>query len=257
MNLLLLQNKTTAKHLLLLLFCFAILFGPAYTLFDSYNYDTVANPDLESYLGIAHFDFNQSPIRKYRVIVPLLASGIHYVFGPVFSSLAPYTFPGPDFSLCFSFLIVNCLFMSIFGLLVYQYCKAYGVSTLGALVGLLSVLTCRWASYIAGLPLVDSLYLVVIGMTLLGIKTKNSKLIFLAIFIGPWAKESFVFVAPLIFFFSSVSKPKQLVWFILSGVLVFSFRYYLDTFSDTTTAMALKNDLSLVSKIPDSLRRLF
>ena len=159
---------------MLFLFCFAILFGPAYALFDSYNYDLVANPDLRTYLGLANFEFDQNETRKYRVIIPFLAAGVNYVFGPFFSVMEPHTFPGPDFSLCLSFLLVNCTCMALFGVLVYRLCKAFGVSVLAAIIGLLSALTCRWASYLAGLPLVDSLYMGVIGMTLL-IKLKIGK----------------------------------------------------------------------------------
>ena len=109
---------------MLFLFCFAILFGPAYALFDSYNYDLVANPDLRTYLGLANFEFDQNETRKYRVIIPFLAAGVNYVFGPFFSVMEPHTFPGPDFSLCLSFLLVNCTCMALFGVLVYRLCKA-------------------------------------------------------------------------------------------------------------------------------------
>jgi hypothetical protein len=251
------QNKPWVENLVLFLFCFAVIFGPAYALFDSYNYDTIANPDLKTYLGLANFDFDQSPIRKYRVIIPLLASGVNYIFGPLFSSITPLTFPGPDFSMCMSFLVVNCFFMSVFGMLVYHLCKEFGASRLAAIIGLLSVLTCRWTAYYAGLPGVDSLYLVVAAMTLLGIKTKKSKLIILAIFIGPWAKESFIFIAPLIFFFSSINKWKLLVLFAVSGILVFSFRYSLDLYSHATFGLGLKSDLSHLDNMMVSLKLLF
>lgn len=251
------KNKTWVENLILFLFCFAIIVGPAYALFDSYNYDINANPDLKTYLGLANFDFDQSHIRKYRVIIPFLASGFNYIFGPIFSSIAPHSFPGPDFSMCMSFLIVNSIFMSIFGMLVYQLCKAFGASVFGAVVGLLSVLTCRWTSYYAGLPGVDSLYLVIVALTLLGIKTKNSKFIILAILIGPWAKESFIFIAPLIFFFSSINKWKQLVLFVISAILVFSFRYYLDWYSGTTYGLGLRDDFAHLGNISVSLKLLF
>jgi hypothetical protein len=257
LNLLRYQDKTWVQNLVLFLFCFAVIFGPAYALFDSYNYDTIANPDLKTYLGLANFDFDQSPIRKYRVIIPFLVSGVNYIFGPVFSCIAPQSFPGPDFSMCMSFLIVNSMFMSVFGMLVYHLCKEFGSSRLAAIIGLLSVLTCRWTAYYAGLPGVDSLYLVVAAMTLLGIKTKNSKLILLAIFIGPWAKESFIFIAPLLFFFSSINKWKQLFLFAVSGILVFSFRYYLDMFSHATFGLGLKNDFAHLNNIFVSLKLLF
>jgi hypothetical protein len=251
------QNKIWIENLVLFLFCFAIIFGPAYALFDSYSYDTIANPDLKTYLGLANFDFDQSPVRKYRVIIPFLVSGLNYVFRPLFSGIAPNSFPGPDFSICVSFLIVNCILMSVFGMLVYHLCKEFGATRIAAIVGLLSVLTCRWTSYLAGLPLVDSLYLVIVAMTILGIKTKNSKLIILAIFVGPWAKESFLFISPLIFFFSPIKKWKQIILFIISALLVFSFRYYFDKYTGATTGLGFKNDFAYIDNIPVSLKRLF
>lgn len=256
-NLAFLKTSPRIQNLALFLFCFAILFGPAYALFDSYNYDTAANPDLKTYLGLANFDFNQSPIRKYRVIVPFMASGVNYVFGPLFTALAPDTFPGPDFAMCMSFLLVNCALMSVFGVLVYRLCKQYVTSQMAALTGLLSVLTCRWTLYVAGLPMVDSLYMVVTGLTLLGIKTKNTKLLIIAIFLGPWAKESFIFIAPLIFFFAPISKWRQLVLFAVSATLVFSFRYYFNTLSSGTDGIGLQNNFHHVSNAAASIKRLF
>ena len=61
-----------------------------------------------------------------------------------------------------------------------------------------------------------------------GIKTKNNTVITIAIFIGPFAKESFIFIAPLILFFSSIPKKKQIMLFLLSGILVFSVRSFID-----------------------------
>ncbi len=251
------QHKPRVKNLVLFLFCFAVIFGPAFALFDSYNYDTTANPDIETYLGLANFDFDQSPVRKYRIIIPFLAAGIHSVFGGLFAGIAPNSFAGPDFAMCLSFLVVNCVFMSIFGVVVYRLCQAFGASRLAAIIGLLSVLTCRWTSYFAGLPIVDSLYVVVIALVLLGIKTKDSRPIIWAIFIGPWAKESFVFIAPLIFFFSPVSKRKQVLLFAVSALLVFVFRYCFDQYSHVETGLGLKSDLDHLHNIPTSLTRLF
>jgi len=250
-------NKKWVKNIILFLFCFAIISGPAYALFDSYDYDLIASPDIKSYLGLANFDFDQSPVRKYRVIIPFLAAGINYIFGPAFSLVAPNTFPGPDFSMCLSFLIINSIFMSVFGMIVYYLCKEFGVSRLAAIVGILSVLTCRWTAYIAGLPLVDSLYMVVIAMTLLGINRKDSKLLILAIFLGPWAKESFILIAPLIFFFGHLNKWKQLILFAASGIIIFCFRYFIDEFNVQALSSGLKTDFDHLANVSDSLVRLF
>jgi hypothetical protein len=250
-------SKRWRLNIFLFFFCFAIVFGPAFALFDTYNYDTVANPDIKTYLGIANFDFDQSPVRKYRVIIPLLASGVNHLMGPAFSALSPKVFPGPDFALCMSFLLVNCVFVSIFGILVYRLCLAFGVSQIGAVTGLLSALTCRWTAYIAGLPLVDSLYLVTIAMALLAIKKRNASLAILCIFVGPWAKESFVFMAPLLFFFAPVNKWKQIMYFGLSALLVFSFRYAYDELTHVAKNVSLKTDFEHFGNIAYSLKRLF
>lgn len=239
------------------LLCFAVILGPAYSLFDTYSYDVVANPDIKTYLGLAEFDFDQSPVRKYRVIIPFLAAGVNVVFGPLFNALAPTTFPGPDFSLCMSFLVVNSILMSLFGVLVYHLCRAFGVSRVAAGVGVLSVLTCRWTAYLSGLPLVDSLYMVVVALTLLAIKRRNEKLIVLAIFLGPWAKESFVFLAPLLFLFSGMNKGKQVLFFFLSACLVFAFRYGMDSVTGSTLNMGLQHSFSHWKYIPDALARVF
>lgn len=251
------MNLITREHLVLFVFSFAVLFGPAFALFDTYDYDMEANPDIETYLGLAEFDFEQSPVRRYRVIIPFIASGINAVCNPVFSAIKPNTYTAPDFSLCMSFLLVNSFFMALFGVLVYRLTKAFGATTLGAIVGLLSVLTCRWTAYIAGIPCVDSLYLVVAALMLLGIREQKPSLLIICIFLGPWAKESFIFLAPLIFFFAPIKYWKQTVYFLISGVLVFTFRFLFDYFNGFSGTESLSKDLSHFDEIGYSLRRLF
>ena len=79
-----------------------------------------ANPDIDTYLGLSHFDFDQSPIRRYRVIVPFLAAGLHSILHPVLSVIQPNSFPGPDFGMGFCFLVVNNLIMAGAFLLVFK-----------------------------------------------------------------------------------------------------------------------------------------
>lgn len=248
---------TPAKeNILLFLMCFAILFGPAFALFDTYDYDMVASPDLKTYLGLAEFDFDQSPVRRYRVIVPFLASIINSIFEPVFTRIQPWTFPGPDFSLCMSFLLVNSTLMSVFGVLLFRINLYFSQNKTAAFIGLLAVLTSRWTAYYAGLPLVESLYLVVMALLFYGILSKNKSIIILTIFLGPWAKESFIFVAPIIFFFAPLKKTKQLLYFLLSGIIVFSFRYFYDVINELNVMESIEKDLNHISNIKDALKRL-
>lgn len=250
------QKRKSLKLLLIWLFCLAVILGPAYSIFDNYDYNFETSPDIETYLGLAKLDFDQSPTRRYRVIVPMLARGLNMILSPILNQVKPWTFPGPDFSLGFCFLIINSMLVALFGLLIFLFLRAMKISVFGAIVGLLSILTCRWTAYAAGLPMVDSLYLVVIGLTLYGIFAKKHKFIILAILLGPWAKESFIFIAPLIFFFSDIPKVKQVGWFVLSGILIFGFRYFFDVMNDFPVNEGLVKDISHFEEVTNSLRRL-
>lgn len=235
------------EHRLVFLFCMAVMMGPAIATLFAFDLSQVT--DCYTYLGLAHFDFNQSPVRRFRVLIPFAAAALNKVFGGVFAKLAPSYFTG-DFGLPFSFFLINISLMSYYGVLIYRYCKAYGLPTTISLLGLLVMLTCRYTSYTAALPMVDSLFCVVVAMVLLGIKEKNTGMLVTAIFLGPFAKEAFIFIAPLIFFYSHISKGKQLVYFILSGVLVFTYRYIYELYAPVMHFSGLKADLSHVYRIP-------
>ena len=248
------KNFFLREYVLVFLFCLAAIQGPAFSLMD--NYDQAANVDCQTYLGIAKLDLNQSPVRRYRPIVPLAAGGLNYLCGPLFRKMQPGSFPG-DFGLAFSFLLINSILLSIWGMLIYRFCRHYGISKPAALIGLLVMLSCRWTPYIAGTALVDSLYCLVITLSLLGIAEKNGRFIAWAIFLGPFAKESFIFIAPVIFFFRHIAKPRLLVYFILSGILVFGFRYAYDHFAGFPPDSGLAADMYHFSYVKENLQKLF
>lgn len=213
-------------------------------------------PDANTYLGLAEFNFDQSPVRRFRVLIPFAASLLNYLFGGIFSRLAPTYFTG-DFGLPFSFFVINLLLMSYFGQLIYRYCRAYGLNIAFALGGVMVMLTSRYTHYLAGLPLVDSLFCVTVAWVLLGIKEKNTVMLLWAIFLGPFAKEAFIFIAPLIFFFSHISKKKLTVYFLLSGVLVFSYRYIYEMYAPPVFMSGFKADIYHIYLIPKFLPVLF
>lgn len=233
------------EYVLVFLFCMAVLVGPAISIL--FQFDLTNFHDCLTYLGLAHFDFHQSPVRRYRVIVPLLSAGVNYLSGGLFSKMAPGYFIG-DFSYPFSFFVVNLMLTAYFGLLVYRYCLAYGVSRTSALIGTLAMLTCRYTIYMVALPLVDSLFCVVIALTLLGLKLKHTGMLLAAIFIGPFSKEAFIFIAPLIFFFGHINKARCAVFFLSSGILVFSFRYGYEIAIHEHVGAGLSSDLAHVNK---------
>lgn len=242
------------EHNLVFLFCMAVMAGPAIAIL--FAFDLSLAKDCYTYLGLAHFDFHQNPVRRFRVLVPFAAAALNKLFGGVFSKLAPSYFQG-DFGLPFSFFIVNISLMSYYGVLIYRYCKAYGLQTVTALLGLLVMLTCRYTSYTVGLPMVDSLFCVVVAMVLLGIKEQNTGMLITAIFLGPFAKEAFIFIAPLIFFYSHINKWKQVVYFLLSGILVFSYRYVYELYVPLEGVTGMQADLFHFTQISKFAKTLF
>lgn len=213
------------SDILIFLFSLAIFSGPSYSIMDEFSYSECN--DCHTYLALARGETDQSAVRRYRVIVPYMAGLVDRVAGNTLEKVRPWSSPD-DFSLGFSFLVVNSIIMALFSLLLFRLTLFYVTSPVAALIALLAMLTCRWTSYFAGLPLVDSLYLLVIASSLLGIKGGYRGLIIFSIIAGPWAKESFIFVAPLIFLFAPLSRYKQAGWFALSGLLVFGFRFIMD-----------------------------
>ncbi len=238
------------ENTLVFFFCAAVIWGPAINIL--FAYDLSHAPDSSTYLGLAQFDFDQSPVRRFRIIIPFLAAGLNFLFGGVFDKLAPAYFAG-DFSLPFSFFVVNSLLISFFGLLIYRYCKAYKTGVYAAVIGTLVMLTCRYTSTIVGLPLIDSLFCVVVALSLLGIKEKNTSMLLWAIFLGPFAKESFIFIVPLIFFFSHIPKLRSALYILLSGILVFAYRYLYEKYAPLTLVSGLESDLSHLHNLADEL----
>jgi hypothetical protein len=253
------KNRLLNEYLLVYMFCMAVIIGPAIACL--FQYDLTHYPDCKTYLGLAHFEFDQNPVRRYRVIIPFAAGALNYLFGGIFGRLSPAYFYG-DYSLAFSFFLVNTFLTSWFGLLIYRYCKAFGVDKTSAIIGTLAMLTCRYTIATAALPLVDSLFCVVTMLTLLGIKLKDTRMLLWAIFLGPFAKESFIFIAPLIFFFSHIDKKRLVLYFLLSGVLVFGYRYLYDVYTLKIytlhpVAGGLESDMNHVYNVVGNLRKLF
>ncbi|OSZ81970.1 hypothetical protein CAP35_01475 [Chitinophagaceae bacterium IBVUCB1] len=241
------------EHNLVFMFCLAVVAGPAISIL--FVYDLSLYPDTDTYLGLATFDFDQSPVRRFRLLIPLAATCIDKATFGFFNVLAPAYFKR-DFSLPFSFFLVNTSLMAYFGVLIYRYCRAYGLSVLLSLLALLVMLTCRYTPYLAALPIVDSLFCVVVAMTLTGIREQNTKMLIAAIFIGPFAKESFVFIAPLIFFYSHLDKKKQVGYFLLSGACVFLYRYIYQQLAPTNGVDSLTTDMNHLYNVPVFLKSL-
>lgn len=244
------------RYMLFLVFIFSLgmLHGPSFNVM--HNFDTSSHPDSQTYLNLANFNLNESPIRRYRVLVPFAAAGIEAIAGPVFKQLEPDDLKG-NFSIKMSFLIINNLLMALFGLFIFRLCYRYSGQILASFLAMAAVLSSRWTAYFAGLPLADSLYLLVAVLLIFAIETRNKKLTVLLIFLGPWSKEAFIFLAPVLFFFAPVNKGKQIVLFLISGLLVFGFRYWVDQHIGASSGESLVKDIEHFKRIPKAIARLF
>ncbi len=234
---------------------FAVLLGPAYNLYLSYDY--TANPDCHTYLAIANGEFkDQSLTRRYRVLVPFAAKAFALPIATIYTKLWPHR-AASQWPLKLGFLAVNLLLMATVGLMIFLTCKAYLISDAGSALAMIAILCGgRWGNLFAAIPITDSLYLLILIGVVLAIKTGNNALLIVCIILGPIAKESFVFVIPLIFFFSNMSKWKQVIAFMISGMIVLGSRYWIDHIAGTSSTESLVNDANHIENIAYSLKRI-
>jgi hypothetical protein len=192
------MNRSLLKETLLVYgFAMALAAGPALSIL--FSFDLSLHGDCNTYLRIAHLDFAESPVRRYRVVMPFIAGFIDHIGHGLFQKLTPHHFTG-DFSLPFSFFLVNLALTGWLGVIVYRFCLSYGVSRAAALIGMTAVITSRWTGYFVGLPYVDALYSCLAALLLYSLKKQHVPGIIVACLLGPLSKESFVFLLPLVVF---------------------------------------------------------
>lgn len=247
----LLKNQTDAW--LVLIVSFSVLFSLAFEVMLFFPMDQ--SPDIQDYLKMAGGDWEQSPVRMYRVLVPILAGMVHFCFGWMFEFIHPDSFNG-NFSLCFSFLLVNTWLMSIASVFIFKLCKGFGLNLWQASCSLIPFLSCRWTLEISGLPLVDSLYFLCLVLMLYAYFNKNQSLMLASIFIGPWAKEAYVFFVPLILYMNRDHLVKCVSCLIGSGILVFGFRLFWDSYLQNNFLDSFMHDADSFSTIGYSINKI-
>lgn len=227
---------------------------------SSYNtyvhFDFSHSIDTQSYIKVANGDFDVNPVHRYRVIVPYMAKAVSKPFESfytkIWSKRKHNTWP-----LQLGFYIVNSLICALAGLVLFRLARCYDINPIWAMVGILSVLTSRWLCYMAGLPLTDSLYLLIIAVTFLALKTENKILFYLAVFLGPFAKESYIFIAPILFIYGKEKWPLKIGAFALSAALVFTVRYLIDHMSGLEHGKDMERAFDHFNDIIYSLKRMF
>ncbi len=240
------ENKTV--------FCLCIILLAGMGMSVLFDYDLACAVDQKSYWSMAQLDFQTSPHRRYRFVIPLLAGGLNAVIRWPVQLLRPGALSG-DFSLKLSFFIVNLLIAAAWCTLIFRYCRAYGLSMMASLTGLLAVVTSRWSAQYVGTPHTDLLFCLAIVSALYGIKTRDDRFLWVAILLGPVSKESFLFAAPILFW-SHWTAWKTALALLLSGALAFLSRYLIDISIAQTIDQSIRADLNILRYIPSQLARL-
>ncbi|WP_345073126.1 hypothetical protein [Hymenobacter fastidiosus] len=243
--------------LLVYLLCVGVLAGSAYTMYV--HYDFSHSLDTRSYLSVARGEFRGVSItRRYRVVVPALAAAVAWPLEQVYARIWPQR-ATTDWPLRLAFYVVNTLLLAAAALFIFRSCLLCGASPGAAALAVVAVLCSRWAVYIAGLPLVDSLYMLVFALAFYGVVSNSGWALAVCILLGPQAKESFVFLVPwlLIFGRRPLSWPKQLVLFALSGALAYAVRHWIDAQAGAAPQESVNNALDHLSNLTYSLQRLF
>ncbi|MVN78406.1 hypothetical protein GO988_18910 [Hymenobacter sp. HMF4947] len=239
-----------------------LLLNLAYPMYR--HYDFSHSLDTRSYLRLAAGRFDSVNVtRRYRVLVPLAAGALARPLA-VLGSPASSPRPAGEWPLRLAFYLVNCLLLSAAGTLWYRAARLAGAGAGAAAVALAAVLSSRWAEYAAGLPLTDSLYLLVFGLSyyawrrgLVPGRVGAGWAVALALFLGPLAKESFVFLAPWAMWYGR----RALGWrgqavALAAGVLALAaVHYFLDKATGSPPTATVTNALSHVDNLTYSLRR--
>ena len=237
-----------------IIFCLSLLviFGLAYGAMCAY--DIAGAVDPLSYWKLAHFQIPDSPHRRYRFVIPLLAAGINWIIVHCGHLVNGHALNGP-FSMKLSFFLVNSAIAAGWCTLAYEYCKAYGASRIAALAGLLAIATSYWTIKNVGEPRVDMLFCFAVICTLLGVKTGSRALLWTAIIIGPFSKENFLFIAPVLYF-SAMPKWKITAGLLLTGIAVFAAHYIIDKAGNYPIGSSIVSNLEVIKSIPDNIARL-
>ena len=246
---------STKKILVLFLFFFSILLGHAYIMYKHYDFSHSV-PDTQSYIRMAEGDFATNPTHRYRPIIPLTVFVVNSVVEKGFSAiLSKQAEQNSTKSIQFCFFIVNTVLMAFWAVLLYLIARKYTSKILIAVVVVSLVLSSQWAAYIAGLPLVDSLYLLLSTLLVLGYLDKNYTYISVAVLIGAISKEAFLLFLPLVLLYDYKLKT----WLLLASSIVVFWcnKGVIDYCIDKPTNESIDNILRHQENIMFTMKHLF
>ena len=244
------------RLMLVYLLALGVLAGPAYTMYV--HYDFSHSLDTRSYLRMARGEFaGVSVTRRYRVLVPAAAAAVAWPLEQVYARVWPQR-AASEWPLRLAFYLVNMALLAAAGVVIFETCRLYGATPAAAALAVVAVLCSRWAVYTAGLPLVDSLYILVFALAFYAPKAGSAAALVAVLLLGPLAKESFVFLVPWLLLFGrpALNWPRQLAGLAVGSALALAVRYYIDARIGAPPTESINNALSHVHNLVYSLRRL-
>lgn len=223
------------------------------------HYDFSHSLDTRSYLRMASGRFDSVNVtRRYRVLVPATAAAVAAPISRLYAHIWPQR-PAGQWPLRFGFYLVNCLLLGAAGACWCNASRLAGAGATAAALAMLAVLSSRWAEYAAGLPLTDSLYLLVFALAYYGVRRGpgGGPALALALLLGPLAKESFFLLVPWLFWFGrpALAWARQLVALAAGLAILFLVHQLIDSRLGIAADQSVTNALSHFENIRYSLHR--
>ena len=223
------------------------------------HYDFSHSLDTRSYLRMASGRFDSVNVtRRYRVLVPGAAAIIAAPMARTYARIWPQR-PAGQWPLRFAFYLVNCLLVGAAGACWFNAARQAGAVPAAAALAMLAVLSSRWAEYAAGLPLTDSLYLLVFGLAYYAVRRGSGGgwAIWIALLLGPLAKESFLLLVPWLLWFGrpALAWPRQLAALAAGLTLLFIVHHLVDSRLAVSAGQSVSNALSHFYNLGYSVRR--
>jgi len=223
------------------------------------HYDFSHSLDTRSYLRLAAGRYDSVNVtRRYRVLVPAAAGALARPVAALYGKIWPQR-PAGEWPRRFAFLLVNCALLSAAGATWWRAARLAGAGAGVVGVALLAVLSSRWAEYSAGLPLPDSLYLLVFGLGYYARRRGPGAgwAVAGALLVGPLAKESFVFLLPWLMWFGRRALGWRGQAVALAGGLVAlgAVHYFVDKAAGAPPTETVSNAFSHFENVAYSLRR--
>ncbi|GAA3978099.1 hypothetical protein [Hymenobacter antarcticus] len=251
------RKHRARRWLLPWLLAVAALANLAYPMYV--HFDFSHSPDTRSYLSMAAGRFDSIRVtHRYRVLVPAAAAVVAAPVAQLYGRVWPQR-PAGQWPLRFAFYLVNCLVLAAAGACWYNAARQAGAAPEAAILAMLAVLTSRWAEYAAGLPLTDSLYLLVFGLGYYAVRRgpRGSWALLLALVLGPLSKESFLFLVPWLLWFGrrTLAWPRQLLALAGGVGALVAVHYAIDTHLGAPATQSVSNALEHFTNILYSLQR--